>query len=587
VSRRIPRILRDHWNKWLERPFPRLVAHFASQIIQSGQESGASELNLGIGGLLALLAAPGAFASLMLFPKYSSFLRWLRGARNFDVYWASLEDKYYFIVFSMVITGVVVAIKWQQILPSRQDYDNLAQLPLHSRTIFFANLAAILLLATMFAVDVNAASTIMMPGVVISERGTFPQLFAFIGVHAVCVILASAFTFFACFALLGVLMSVLPNRAFRTVSLYFRLALIVSLIVMLCTSFAAVPAVKALPSHPDSLVRFLPPVWYLGLYQTMQGRTNPQLEAVAWIGLKALGAAFLLAIAFSALSYRRYFTRIPESSDARQNPRQWHLRWMTHWADGSFLRNPFQRACYHFSVRALLRSETHCILFGAFVGLGLVVASQTALSATAAAADPLPSGDLLAVPLALAYFVILGMRFVFEVPAGLNANWLYRLIVGCRKEQTRAAARKIMLTFLVPAVVVPCLIGFSWAWGIRVGAIHAVYVLALSVVLMEIVLLRFRKVPFTCTLPLFQNHAIMLVFIYFIGFFVFTDFAAAMEHAMFRRPVLFGTVPLFLLLCWDVLRRIRRDTPDIDLELIYEEKEAREVQTLDIIYRGS
>jgi hypothetical protein len=136
-------------------------------------------------------------------------------------------------------------------------------------------------------------------------------------------------------------------------------------------------------------------------------------------------------------------------------------------------------------------------------------------------------------------------------------------------------------------VIVPCLIGFSWAWGIRVGGVHAVYVLALSVVLMEIVLIRFRKVPFTCTLPLFQNNAIMLVFIYFIGFFVFTEFAAAMEHAMLRRPVLFGIVPLFLLLCWDILRRIRRDTPDIDLELIYEEKEAREVQTLDIIYRGS
>jgi len=261
----------------LERPFPRLVAHFASLILESGQESGASELNLGIGGLLAILAAPGGFASLMLFEKYSSLLRWLRHRPQIDVYWASLPDKYFFIVFSMVITGVVVAIRWNRILPSRQDYDNLAPLPLPSRTVFFANLCAIVVLASMFALDVNAASSIMFPGVVLSEKGTFGELAVFVGVHAVCVILASAFTFLTCFALMGILMSLLPNAAFRKVSIALRLTIIVSLMVLLCTSFAVLPAVRAFPTHPQSMVRFLPPVWYLGLYQQMQGRSNAQL----------------------------------------------------------------------------------------------------------------------------------------------------------------------------------------------------------------------------------------------------------------------------------------------------------------------
>src|SRR5438309_307273 len=104
--------LRGLWGRLRQRPFPRLVEHFAALILQSGQESGASELNLGIGGLLALLAAPGGFTSLMLLDKYSSLLRWLRQRPQIDVYWASLSDKYFFIVLSMAITGVVVAIKW-------------------------------------------------------------------------------------------------------------------------------------------------------------------------------------------------------------------------------------------------------------------------------------------------------------------------------------------------------------------------------------------------------------------------------------------------------------------------------------------
>lgn len=564
------------------RPFPRLVAHFAALILQTGQESGASELNLGIGGLLALLAAPGGFTSLMLLDKYSSFLRWLRHRPQIDVYWASLPDKYFFIVLSMVITGVVVAIKWDKILPGPQGYTNLAPLPLHSRTIFFANLSAIVVLASIFALDVNAVSAILFPGVVLSEKGTFPELFAFVGVHVVCVLLASAFTFLACFALMGALMSLLPNRVFRTVSLFVRLAIIVALILLLCTSFTVLPVLRDLDKHPDSTARFLPSLWYIGLYQWMQGRSNPELVALAWTGLKSAAAALVLALAFSALSYRRYFMRIPESFDARQTGRRFSLRWIWPFIDRLLLRSPFQRACYHFSLRALLRSEMHCILFGAFVGLGVVVASQMALSVPATP-DSLPSADILAAPLAIAYFMVIGLRFVFEVPAGWNANWLYKLILDHHKQETRAVARKIMLTFLVPGVIAPAAIAYSLVWGVRVGLVHAAYVLVLSVLLMEIMLLRFRKIPFTCTLPLFENHAIMRVLIYFIAFFLFTSFASGVEHWMFQQSARFIILPVFLALCWDLLRRIRRDTPDVDLELIYEESAAREVLTLNIL----
>ena len=381
-------------------------------------------------------------------------------------------------------------------------------------------------------------------------------------------------------------MSALPNRLFRRVSVLVRLVLIVALIVLLCTNFAVLPAIRQLPSNPHSLVRFLPPVWYLGLYQSLQGRTNPPLVAAAWLGVKAVCGAFFLALAFSALSYRRYFMRIPESSDAGQTNRRGHLDWLAPLADRLFLKSPFQRACYRFGLRALVRSETHCILFGAFAGLGLVVGSQLAMSAPAvirgSAPDPFPCPDLLAAPLALAYFFIVGIRFVLEVPTGVTANWVYKVILDRSPRETSGVARKIMLTFLAPAVILPCAAGYSWASGPRVGLVHAAYVLILSVLLMDIVLLRFRKIPFTCTLPQFQNHAIMLVFIYFIGFFLFTSLAAAVEHAMFLRPMLFLALPVFAGLVWDTLRRIRRDTPDIGRELIYEETAPIEVQTLNL-----
>lgn len=570
------------WRRLRQRPFPRLVAHFAAVILQTGQESGASELNLGIGGLLAVLAAPGGFTSLMLLDKYSSLLRWLRRRPQIDVYWASLPDKYFFIVLSMAITGVVVAIKWDKILPGRQDYANLAPLPLHSRTIFLANLSAIILLASIFSLDVNAVSAVLFPGVVLSEKGTFPQLFAFIGVHALCVLMASAFIFFACFALLGALMSLLPIRAFRTASLFVRLAIIVALILLLSTSFTVRPLLDDLAKHPDSPWRFLPSLWYLGLYQWMQGRFNPLLQALAWTGLKAAAASVALAMFLSALSYRRHFVRIPESADSPRMGRRRNLRWMWPLVDRTILKSPFQRACYHFTLRALFRSEIHCILFGGFTGLGIVVAAQMAMSVPLAR-DSIPGAGILAAPLAVAYFMIIGLRFVFDVPAGWSANWVYRLILDRRRQEIRAVARKLLLSLVILLIVAPVLIAYSWIWGFRIGLLHAAYLLAISALLIEILLLHFRKIPFTCTLPLFENDKIMFALIYFIAFFLFTSLAAGVERWMLEQPLRFIILPVFLALCWDLLRRIKRDIPDVDMELKYEESAAREVQALNIL----
>src|SRR5882757_11099487 len=143
-----------------ERPFSRLTLHFARAIVSTTAESGEDDIQFGIGGILALLGLPGAFTSILLFDKYSSLLHFLRRNFHFDAYAQSLPDKYFFVVLSMVITGIVTVLKWDKILPNRQDYANLAPLPISMRAIFLANLLAIILVVSVLAIDVNAASTI-------------------------------------------------------------------------------------------------------------------------------------------------------------------------------------------------------------------------------------------------------------------------------------------------------------------------------------------------------------------------------------------------------------------------------------------
>jgi len=202
------------WLRLLERPYWRLVAHFGMRLFSGSGEGG---LELGAGTVLALLAAPGAFISILLLDKYSGLLRFFRGNHNFDPYAASLPDQYFFLTFSMVITGIVTVLKWDSIFPDRRDYMNLAPLPIPTRRIFLANITAIVLIALAFAVDVNAVSSLFFPMEVTMEQPKFTAYVYFVRAHFAGVLLASLFVFFAMFALIGALMVALPDSMFRRI----------------------------------------------------------------------------------------------------------------------------------------------------------------------------------------------------------------------------------------------------------------------------------------------------------------------------------------------------------------------------------
>jgi len=112
--------------RFLASPFPRLVRHCVDRIFHGGETSEADGVDLGVGVVLGLLALPGIFASLFLIDKYGSLFQFIRGDLDFDPYTASLPDEYFFIALSMVVTASVAVWKWDNLLPDRRDYSNLA-----------------------------------------------------------------------------------------------------------------------------------------------------------------------------------------------------------------------------------------------------------------------------------------------------------------------------------------------------------------------------------------------------------------------------------------------------------------------------
>ncbi|HZE25867.1 MAG TPA: hypothetical protein VE083_00700 [Terriglobales bacterium] len=560
----------SRWQAYAELPFFRLVRLFTGRVFHGGGEPEAEELNLGLGAALALLALPGSFISLLLFDKYGSLLRLMRGQTNFDVYAAAVPDEYFFIVFSMVVTAAIVTWRWDSIFPDRRDYANLVPLPLPMRQIFLANLTAVLLLTAVFAVDLNAGSAVLFPIVVSASQETFLFFGQFALVHALTIILASVFSCLAVFAIVGVLLSVLPYMAFRRISLYVRGLILTFLLATLSTSFAVPGALRG-AGKSAGLIRCLPSVWFLGLFQWLRGRASPAEIHAAKLALAGLGAALALALIGYAVSYRRCFIKIPETVDittrnARRLPRVGAL------FDRVVLRDSPERACYHFVLSTLLRSERHSIVVAAFAGLGVVVASEMLVTAFTRGFNRggTPSAEVLSVPLILCYCLLVGLRLVFQMPAELRANWIFRLLLDPGKPPGRTVARKIMLSFVLPiaGIALPVYVAY---WGWLVGFLHSGIVIVWSWLLIETLLLYFRKIPFTCSYPSFEHNAIVSVLIYLLGFYAFALLTAKAE----AEALAFPAVGILLLpapmVGWWILRGLRRDTPEIDQQLMFEE----------------
>ncbi len=259
-----------------ERPFYRLLRHCVDRMFYGGEGSGTGEVDVSLGIILAILAAPGAFVSLALVSKYGAFFLWFRefyvkdpisalrrsgASLHFDPFTASLPDQYFFIVLSMVVAAAVALWKWDSLLPDRHDYANLAHLPLRSRDIFFANLTTLLLLAAILCVDINAVSSVLFPLLACGSREVFSYTALFFATHVVSVVLAAAFGFLGVLSVLAILMSALPYRAFRKASIYARSAVLIFLVALLTTSFSEPAKIERLERGASAWSRFPPPAY--------------------------------------------------------------------------------------------------------------------------------------------------------------------------------------------------------------------------------------------------------------------------------------------------------------------------------------
>jgi hypothetical protein len=569
--------LQNRWQKFSQTPFGLLLRLFVARMFRGG-ESGGEDLNLGVGVILILLAMPGTLVSLLMLEKYGSLIRFLRGQGAFDPYKATAPDEYFFIVLSLVVTGVAALWRWDAIFLDRRDYMNLVPLPISLRAIFFANLIGIVVLAGMFTVVVNASSLFLFPIAVMGSQNSFLLLLRFAAGHAAAVFLASIFSFFAVFALAGLLMAVTPAKLFRRISLAVRFALALVLLALFASSFS-VPYLLTKLSLP-SAHRFsvLPPVSFLGIARSVWMASPDAFTAsMARAALLSLAGTLVVAAIAYALSFRRVFLRIPEMADAGPLPRMRRSvsflaplhKWM--------LRSPAQRACYLFVARTLLRSDAHLQIVLGFAAVGIVAAAETLASAPQLPSflrDYTPSEEFLSLPFILSYCLLVGIRFAFEMPADLRANWIFKFWLNPEQDEAREVARRVLHAFSLSWLAPATFFVTFYFWGWTRALMHTVVLVACSAVLIELLLVRFRKIPFTCSYPQFESHSGLIAAAYFLGFFVFIGYLPELDRLAVLNPL---HVLWFVPLLGGILaavRSYRKQMLEMDKTLVFEETSA-------------
>ena len=156
------------------------------------------------------------------------------------------------------------------------------------------------------------------------------------------------------------------------------------------------------------------------------------------------------------------------------------------------------------------------------------------------------SVPFLAVSILMMCVAAAAVRVVFALPITLRANWIYRITeIRSVTLYTKALRRTFLLVVVTPVWAIFAALFFTiWPW--KLAAPHLLCFGLLGIILCELAIYRFHKVPFTCSyLPGKGN--IQFGFWIFFALLVLSPLVAGTEWEMMQKPA--TLVVLVLALC--------------------------------------
>jgi hypothetical protein len=520
----------------MKSAFALLVAHFFGRFFDNEIVSQRCDMRTDVVQALGLLAVPGMFVAFYMLPQQVSF------RHLFEQHWLLIGDYYFFVLYSMVVMGFVMVLEWDALFPDRRDYLCLTPLPLGGRSIFFAKLTALLLFLGLFVLDANLLGSLIGPVVATDATMHGALIWRLIGIHIAGVLGAGGFVALAFAGIQGVLINVLTARAFRRISPWVQMTLMALLVTVLFLTPLICMSLRPLFENHSPLLRWFPPFWFLALYIDMlPGRPGGTMfHELAPLARYALGIAAAV-FAFSYLAgYQRHTRSVMESLEtAGEGPGRLRV-WFRRFVNSRLLPHPLERATFHFIGNTILRSPRHRLFLATYAGIAMAIAIATLVRIGARPGAPVVmfvASGLLAIPLSMSFFAVTGLRAAFNLPAELRANWIFQVCENEDRIRHIAASRKwIIFMGLLPlfAILTPFEIYFRGPW---LASIHITFALALSLVLLEVLLVWFRKIPFTCSYFPGKTSMAVLALLYLAGFLIYAGTMATLQSQWVDSPL--------------------------------------------------
>jgi hypothetical protein len=524
----------------------------------------------------ALLAAFSFTFAIYFVPRYGlSTLPW---ERLRQLAWV---DQDLLISTTMAIAGMFTVLAWNNVLPDRRDCLIFGLLPVRTRTVFLAKLAA---LATALGVAVTALN--VFTGL------AYPFAIAPPGSGTMAVLQGFAAYWIAMFAAaLAVCCALLAVQAVAANLLSYWLFLKLSSFLQMTAFFVLLGVYFLKPPYRAGLT-WLPSFWFLGLFQKLSGAGG--FDRLAAMAVRALAVVCPLALIAFSLAFHRYHRRIVEQPDIAPSDRSRPAMRLVSWFAAKLIPRTVERAIVLFTARTIARSRHHRLLLAAYGGIGLAVALAYTRDLLYGAHSyeriwnrprwDRPNPELLVGSLAMLFFAVMGARAVFSQPIALRSNWIFRIAAVERAAAHFAAVRKSLLALVVVPILLAWAVLFLAIWPTDPAVRHMVILAAAGFAMVQFSLKGFRKIPFACSyLPGKANLHVKLG-LFAIGFLLITSQAIELEYWSLSntRSYVILLAVLVALGAWAYWRNV--DTPDG--EILFDEVPPADIEALSLRERA-
>jgi hypothetical protein len=525
-----------------QRPYRLLLKLFQDRFFESDDAAPGAGFQTNITQVLGFLLTSGFIVSYFMMPAMSHIMNRQSGAQ---LNWTIRGFQLFSPAYTFAVIGFATFFEWDMLFPNRRDFLILASFPIRLRDLFAAQLTALVKFLSLLIFAVNIFPTLFAAlwSTSARYRGTGLRL---VVAEIAATVGVSAFAFFGVAALQGVLINLTSPRFFRRISPYVQMCGMSLMILSILTFPIYMQLLRPAAEGRQLWLWLFPPVWFTGLYDVLLPHTQGIFVALGIYGLETLGAAIALFAITWAAGFQRHYRRTLEAEDVR--PRL-HSRYG--WK--RLARTPVERAIFQFSGRTLARSRKHQLFLVTYLSVGIALAVNFAAEVRQGGLV-LSDDGARAFPFLIAFFVVSGFRAVFQFPAELAANWMFRLTEAGWAEISRGVTRKRVLVSGLAAVLLVLLPVEITVWGGRRGWFYTAVQFAAGALLVELMFWTFDRVPFTCSYFPGRTNLSILFVLYLYGFtnysFHMAELELAIEHRLLYAALFFAAAAVLLTLSW-------------------------------------